>query len=352
MAADSIKIRAVGDLAFGELDVRHRHGVATFLRKRGLGALLEGVRELLSADFVFGNLETSIIKTSAVATSMVADPDQLVGIDKQGFSVLNVANNHIAEHGAEGVDSTLGFLRQRGIKTIGEAPDKEYSCKPLLTESGIGTIGWLGYSLIPDKNCNGTYAYVSPDESHRIISDVSRLAKECSHIVVSLHWGDEFVDHPSPSQIKFARSVIDAGASIVLGHHPHILQGFEHYGAGVIFYSLGNFVFDYWQERLRRTAVADITITPHGTRGRLILVSIGDDLVLRQPSKDDIGAWQPCVEGLCEKIDSTADETAYATEAKAARRQWRTELRKYYAKNFWRLGVAKNVSLFRGFVLK
>jgi len=70
-----------------------------------------------------------------------------------------------------------------------------------------------------------------------------------------VHWGSEFIHYPSPEQVKLGRQIIDSGAKVVLGHHPHIIQGIERYHGGVIAYSLGNFIFDMWQERFRKSMI-------------------------------------------------------------------------------------------------
>ena len=75
---------------------------------------------------------------------------------------------------------------------------------------------------------------------------------------MSVHWGEEFLDYPSASQVVFAHKLVDAGASLILGHHPHVLQGIERYNGSVIAYSLGNFVFDMWQSPTRMSMVLKV----------------------------------------------------------------------------------------------
>jgi poly-gamma-glutamate synthesis protein (capsule biosynthesis protein) len=99
------------------------------------------------------------------------------------------------------------------------------------------------------------------------------------YVVVSLHWGEEFVPRPSAGEVALGRSIIDAGASLVIGHHPHVLRPVELYGAGVIAYSLGNFAADMvWQRRLREGALVRCTLAAGGvTDVEVTPTLIGDD---------------------------------------------------------------------------
>ncbi len=98
-------------------------------------------------------------------------------------------------------------------------------------------------------------------------------------MVVSLHWGDEFIDRPSPADVQLARAIVDAGADLIIGHHPHVLRGVERHGRGWIVYSLGNFVCDMlWEEELRETAIAECRLSKNGVEQvRLLPVRINDD---------------------------------------------------------------------------
>ena len=104
--------------------------------------------------------------------------------------------------------------------------------------------------------------------------------------MVSVHWGEEFIQEPAPSEIRLARRLVDAGATLVIGHHPHVLRGIERYGDGCIVYSLGNFVCDMvWDDTLRTSMVFECELTPAGVRDvRLVPVFINDDF---QPSTAD-----------------------------------------------------------------
>jgi poly-gamma-glutamate synthesis protein (capsule biosynthesis protein) len=79
-----------------------------------------------------------------------------------------------------------------------------------------------------------------------------------------MHWGNEYVDRPSPDQIRLAHKIIDSGANMILGHHPHVLQGVEKYHNGVIAYSLGNFIFDMWQDKMKKSMILQCILSKQG----------------------------------------------------------------------------------------
>ncbi len=140
-------------------------------------------------------------------------------------------------------------------------------------------VGFLGYSLRPRQYFTERplYAEGSPEG---IVADVRAVRPTCDILVVSLHWGDEFIDRPSPADVQLAHAIVDAGADLIVGHHPHVLRGVERYGRGWIVYSLGNFVCDMlWGEELRETAICECRLTSAGVEDvRLIPVRINDRL--------------------------------------------------------------------------
>ena len=112
-----------------------------------------------------------------------------------------------------------------------------------------------------------------------MLADVRALRPTCDVLVVSLHWGDEFIDRPSPADVQLAHALVDGGTDLIVGHHPHVLRGVERYGRGWIVYSLGNFVCDMlWGEDLRETAICECRLTSTGVEDvRLIPARINDE---------------------------------------------------------------------------
>jgi hypothetical protein len=197
---------------------------------------------LSSGDILIGNLETALTDCRDDTQKSVAissKPWKGEFLKEAGFDILNIANNHIMDRGPLGLEDTLSALERMGLHAIGAAAFGGKS-SVILNRKGRA-IGFLGYDQY-GYNKNG-YS-VNALNLDKTTLEISVLRSKCDIIIVSLHWGIENVHYPSPDQIKLAHAIIDAGANILLGHHPHVLQGIEEYNGGLIAYSLGNFQFD------------------------------------------------------------------------------------------------------------
>ncbi|HEV2734315.1 MAG TPA: CapA family protein, partial [Longimicrobiaceae bacterium] len=244
------------------------------LRSRYAGAdadrLFEGVKPLFEgAGLVFGNLETvlslsGLDPTSLSSAQMRGDPSFAGLLRRTGFDVVSVANNHAVQHGVAAFEETVALLREVGITPCGLRGTAPWGSEPaVLTREGA-RIGFLGYCLRPRQygRDEPPFAEGTPFE---ILADVRRLRPTVDHVVVSLHWGEEFVPTPSAAEVTLGRSIVDAGAALVLGHHPHVVRPVERHRGGVVAYSLGNFAADMiWQRRLREGVVLRCTLGPGG----------------------------------------------------------------------------------------
>lgn len=172
-------------------------------------------------------------------------------LKKSNFKVINIANNHIQQHGESPFYNTIDILKQNKIRIIGVD-----DLQPQIIESKGIKLGFFGYSLRPEEN-NSKVLY-SQGNKKKIISDINIIKKKVDYIIISLHWGDEYINLPSISQINFAHDIIDAGADTILGHHPHVLQPVEKYKGGIIAYSLGNFVSDMCLEITKKSMILKI----------------------------------------------------------------------------------------------
>lgn len=203
------------------------------------------------ADIAFGNLECPITASGNPAIKkqyylFKADPDNAAALNESGFDILNLANNHTMDYGREGILNTMEALAHNNIKTVGAGKDKESAHKPIFTKVSGMVIGFLSFSSFPTDG----YVYIEdkPDvaqlDLNSLTDEVKSAKSGCDILVVSFHWGNEFENYPTDSQKKAAHISVESGADIVIGHHPHVLQGMEFYKDTPIFYSLGNFVFD------------------------------------------------------------------------------------------------------------
>jgi len=244
-------------------------GLRSAMQSEKPDRIFSGVKECLNGDVVFGNLECVLSDHDYNGllfgkAQMRGLPSSIHAVKDAGFTVLNVANNHTLQYGATGFVNTCRILDEAGIGIVGMRGSSGFLCKPLILEINGIKLGILGYAMEKDQYYSGKtlYAQGSADE---IVEDVGQLHKLCDYVVVSMHWGDEFVTMPSGETIKLARRIIDSGANAIIGHHPHVVQGIEEYNNSVIVYSLGNFVSDMiWDSALTSGIVVEI-ISENGT---------------------------------------------------------------------------------------
>ncbi len=225
---------------------------------------LREISELLaSADIAFANLESPFSdRGRMIEKGMVfkAEPEMIEALVRAGIDVVSTANNHARDCGAHGIEYTLDWLGKHRISAIGTGASSEAAHQGAVLERNGVRFGFLGYTY---DQANGNHS----DRDDRIAmldvtqasSDVGKMRERADIVIVSMHAGAEYQRRPNSQQQKFARAVIDAGATVVVGHHPHVTQPVEGYANGVIFYSLGNLVFDQFQQKeTQRGWIADI----------------------------------------------------------------------------------------------
>jgi poly-gamma-glutamate synthesis protein (capsule biosynthesis protein) len=204
-----------------------------------------------AADIAFVNLESPFSdRGRPVENGMVfkAEPDMIEALKIAGVDVVSTANNHARDQSGHGVEFTLDWLAQHGIAAAGSGHSaQEAHAGAVVTRNGM-RFGFLAYTY---DQSNGNHR--DSDDRVAVLDfaamrrDVADLKQRVDVLVVSMHAGYEYVPRPNLQQTDFAHAAIDAGARIVVGHHPHVIQPWERYGDGVIFYSLGNLVFDQFQ---------------------------------------------------------------------------------------------------------
>jgi poly-gamma-glutamate synthesis protein (capsule biosynthesis protein) len=202
------------------------------------------------ADLRIGNLENPLYRSPAPRRKknlLGAPPESAAALSYLGFTALNLGNNHITDQGAEGLSKTRETLESRGIAPFGAGEDLEAARRPAFAQVDNLSFAFLGYAE-QDQDVMAEVATDSgegcvPPSLDRIEHDIAAARRAATYVVVSLHWGYQYDRYPDPGQIATAHKIIDLGALIVYGHHPHVLQGMERYKNGLILYSLGNFFF-------------------------------------------------------------------------------------------------------------
>lgn len=238
----NLKLMAVGDIWLQTANNQHPFGEVLHL--------------LRDKDLLFGNLETALSERGERAGKhhvISAPPGAAQYLVDAGFDVLSVANNHSGDLGLEGFERTLAVLESQGILSLGGSATQKRQEPVILERNGIA-IGFAGYTIGRLAAPRGLTINRLVEKD--IFADIASLAGRCDHIAVSLHWGTEMAYYPSPWQISLAHRLIDAGATLILGHHSHTMQAIERYHGGLIAYSLGMFQFDPgWPHNLSREAL-------------------------------------------------------------------------------------------------
>ena len=281
-----------------------REGAPTFAATGPLPA--PGVDLLAEADYRIANLECSV---SARGTSLPGKPytfraePRALGVMQGRFDAVALSNNHSGDFGPDAFLDTIEHARQAGIRSFGGGRNLREAHAPLWIHKNGLRIAVLGYNEYKPRSfeAGASRPGVAWSEDSEVISDIRAARKAGAHIVIPfMHWGWENRHTPSLRQRMLARKMIDAGASLVVGGHPHVIQDAELYRGKLIVHSLGNFVFDgfdlpeerqgwllrlevdrrglkAWQTRLVQIDAAGTPVpvsgaeTPCGRRGRGVI---------------------------------------------------------------------------------
>lgn len=203
-----------------------------------------------SADIFVVNLEGPISSRGENRGSIYsfrANPKAIEGLTFAGIDLVTLANNHSGDYGPVALSDTFELLQKAGIEVVGAGVDmKNAKDARFININGL-KIAFLGATPLspawltrPDSS-----PAVAPFDEQAIIKGITEAKENGADIVAVLpHWGNEYRTKHLASQEAVAHSFVDAGANLVIGHHPHVVQSVERYGGGVIAYSLGNFIFD------------------------------------------------------------------------------------------------------------
>lgn len=211
---------------------------------------------LREADIAFVNLESPFCEKGPYERrGMVfrARPEMIEALTVAGIDVVSLANNHVRDAGPAGLEYTLKHLEEHKIAAAGAGDGA------LLERAGT-RFRFLAYTY-DQRNGNWTDddARIPGLDAARMSADVAAASGRGETVLVSMHAGVEYAAKPHPSQVAFAQAAIEAGAAAVLGHHPHVAQVAAEYKGGVIFYSLGNLVFDQFHRKdTQKGALADL----------------------------------------------------------------------------------------------
>jgi len=191
-----------------------------------------------------------------------------------GINIVNAANNHIADYGRSGIFDTMRSLDSAGIRYVGIGKNLREARKPVILSLKGRKVGFLGYHGGDRFAATEDSAGIAPRFQGYIVEDVKKLRQQADYVVVNFHWGEELAEYPDEWQRELAHRVIEAGANLIVGHHPHVLQGIEQYRGATIAYSLGNFVFGGNARHSYDTAVLKVVLNGNQPSVELLPVSV------------------------------------------------------------------------------
>ncbi|MBD3156393.1 hypothetical protein GF369_01055 [Candidatus Peregrinibacteria bacterium] len=223
-------------LAFGDM-MLDRH-VRSLMDTHGHAYPFEKIQsDLDGIDFVFTNFEGPIKEIEVPTQKSISfnfKPDVVWPVKNAGITIVSIANNHSLDQGWAGRDDTMKFLDEAGIHYFGH-PKNSAEENVYIGQIGDKTIAFVGF--------DDTIFRIDPVHAEAMIEELQSIT---DYIIVSVHWGREYVHQPTERKQMLGHTFIDAGADVVLGHHPHVVQTMEIYDGKPIFYSLGNFIFDQY----------------------------------------------------------------------------------------------------------
>ena len=246
MTRQPLRIGFAGDLLFGG----EWPAIAKERQLDPLHPFADIVSELKQFDLFIVNLEGPLTQSSSprrnagvLLSNETPVLDVLGGLAQ---TVCVLANNHIMDYGTDALAKTITLLEKRNIKSVGAGLNAEQASQPVFVEVNGWRIGVLACaSEEPEVGAliaTGSTAGCASWQPLEALEERVRAARKmCDLLIVSLHWGSEFFEFPKPDHVRAIDRLVAAGADIIFGHHPHVLQGFEQRGRSSVFYSLGHF---------------------------------------------------------------------------------------------------------------
>jgi poly-gamma-glutamate capsule biosynthesis protein CapA/YwtB (metallophosphatase superfamily) len=254
----------------------------------------EKVRKLtVDADIFLVNLECPFTERGEKVDknfNFRARPELVAALNASGVDVVSLANNHVMDYGSDGLDDTISTLDNEGIQHFGAGMSLASAREPAIVEIKGVRIAFLGYLFLGEQHPEPYEIFATDDQpgaaghyddiaelQAMIEEDILSAKEHADHVIPFFHWGREGQADPVPYQVTLAHAAIDAGASAVLGSHPHNVQGIEVYNGAPIAYSLGNFVFGgRWDPPDKRTALLELRLTRTGLTSTTVIPAFTD----------------------------------------------------------------------------
>jgi len=261
-------------------------------------------------DVVFANLESQITDQGGETQHprdryiFSAPPQAAAALSQAGVSVVSTANNHAFDYGIRGLSETLDFLEAAGIRSTGSSKDSVGLFPPALVQRNGITLGFVAYSEFVNQK-GAWQGRISLFDARRATREIGVLREVADVVIASYHGGVEYVERPPRYTLSQMRQLIDLGADIVIGHHPHVPQGMEQYKGKWIFYSLGNFLFLQPQrEWTQKSYAVAVEFVRDSLQVRIDHISLLPVIVSNQPSFEVPGPEREAVEKRLRRLSA------------------------------------------------
>ena len=261
---DSITLTFIGDIMghTSQINAAYDSKTKTYDYNPVFEKMPDAVR---NSDFAIGNLEVTLAGKPYTGYPQFSSPDELaVACKNNGIDVLVTANNHSCDKGKKGVLRTIKVLDSLDIKHTGtftDSSDREKNNLLVLEKNNI-KVGILNYTFSTNQIPTPKPTFVNRIDKSLMLADIEKSKKDSlDKLIVFIHWGNEYKNHPGQSQTRIAKFLFDNGVDIIIGAHPHVLQKIEFKEDKFIAYSLGNFVSAQRTSGRDGGAIVELTIS-------------------------------------------------------------------------------------------
>ena len=260
LASSSIHIMAGGDLMLDRW-------VRTMIDRKGIDYPFVEIKKITKdSDLFISNLEGSFTtfapkKLAVDMLSFTFDQRILPALKTSGFNVFNLANNHTLNFGKKGLEQSKNFITKSGLNYFGDPYNKK-DIGYVIEKNGY-KIALIGYNQF------------TANKTEKVVEEIERLHKQADVVIVMTHWGNEYAMNFNKGQQKLGRLFVDAGADVILGTHPHVIEPIEMYKGRPIFYSLGNLLFDQdFSKKTKRGLLLDLEVQGRQMRCKIRPIDI------------------------------------------------------------------------------
>ena len=309
---EPVTLSFVGDILFGEPLESYKNGVRTFVSKHGVDPF-EFCRPMFQgSSHVVGNLEcvvTDISNKTGLLREILRAPKSFAEVlQRGGITIVNLANNHTLDHGAEALRDTIENLRRCGIQSFGYREDGSVQEQPLVVSEHCVDLGFLGYNLanMDDARLN--------EAVEKALTAAPKAKEKVDVLIVSLHWGREYTNMTAPSLVRMGKRFLDTGCDVLYGHHSHRQQGVLMLNRKLVAPSLGNFVFDDIRSANRLNSILRLKVDSRGVVDYDVIPCYLNDRYQPVPTETCRGEIDRLTRELSEMMDCRAETGAQIEE--------------------------------------